>query len=163
MNRSQIGRRHSEIWAFSSYIAIVAETHPVRVKDMCAYMRLIVQEAQKYGGNSWLTYDSIFRRPVQQPGGTNWTLHCTLHTSLSVPTAASSLRASSAMKLTTDRRTAPWLLCHQTTIVGSSLAGVAASAWEATGTRYSVQLPRVQPHGHLQLLEWRKVHFPRHL
>ena len=80
MNRSQIGRRHSEtrsfslptwVSAFSSYIAIVAETHPVRVKDMCAYMRLIVQEAQKYGGNGWLTYDSIFRRPVQQPGGTN--------------------------------------------------------------------------------------------
>ena len=41
-----------------------------------------------------MTQSSDGTTPVQQPGGTNWTLHCTLHTSLPVPTAASSLRAS---------------------------------------------------------------------
>ena len=29
---------------------------------MLAYMRLIVREAGKFGGNEWLTYDSVFRR-----------------------------------------------------------------------------------------------------
>ena len=48
--------------AFATYIAIVSEAHPYRVRDMCAYMRLIVQEAQKFGGTGWLTYDTIFRK-----------------------------------------------------------------------------------------------------
>ena len=29
---------------------------------MLAYMYLIVREASKFGGNGWLTYDSVFRR-----------------------------------------------------------------------------------------------------
>jgi hypothetical protein len=29
---------------------------------MLAYLRLIVREAGKFGGNGWLTYDSVFRR-----------------------------------------------------------------------------------------------------
>ena len=45
-----------------TYIAIVAEAHPERVRDMLAYMRLVVREAGKFSGTGWLTYDSIFRR-----------------------------------------------------------------------------------------------------
>ena len=48
--------------AFTTYIAIVAEAHPSRVKDMCAYMRLLTREALKYGGRGWATYDAVFRR-----------------------------------------------------------------------------------------------------
>lgn len=48
--------------SFSTYVAIVAEAHPARVGDMLAYMRLIVREASKFGGNGWLTYDAVFRR-----------------------------------------------------------------------------------------------------
>ena len=46
--------------SFSTYVAIVTEAHPARVKDMLAYMRIIVREASKFGGNGWLTYDAIF-------------------------------------------------------------------------------------------------------
>ena len=49
-------------WVFTTYIAIVAEAHPSRVKDMCAYMRLLTREALKYGGRGWATYDAVFRR-----------------------------------------------------------------------------------------------------
>jgi hypothetical protein len=35
---------------------------------MCAYMRHIVQDAQKYGGKGWLTYDAIFRKNRPGPG-----------------------------------------------------------------------------------------------
>ena len=48
--------------SFDTYVAIVAEVHPERVEDMLAYLRLIVREAGKFGGNGWLTYDSVFRR-----------------------------------------------------------------------------------------------------
>lgn len=48
--------------SFATYVAIVAEAHPSRVGDMLAYMRLIVREASKFGGNGWLTYDTVFRR-----------------------------------------------------------------------------------------------------
>ena len=48
--------------SFSTYVAIIAQAHPHRVLDMLAYMRLIIREATKYGGNGWLTYDSVFRR-----------------------------------------------------------------------------------------------------
>ena len=48
--------------SFATYVAIVAEAHPARVGDMLAYMRLIVREAGKFGGNGWLTYDAVFRR-----------------------------------------------------------------------------------------------------
>ncbi len=52
------------IWvsSFATYVAVVAQAHPDRVTDMLAYMRLIVREARKYGGNGWLTYDTVFRR-----------------------------------------------------------------------------------------------------
>ena len=52
--------------AFSTYVAIIAAAHPGRVKDMLAYMRLLVREAQKYGGSGWVTYDQVFRR--NRPG-----------------------------------------------------------------------------------------------
>ena len=48
--------------SFATYVAIIAEAHPARVGDMLAYMRLIVREASKFGGNGWLTYDAVFRR-----------------------------------------------------------------------------------------------------
>ena len=48
--------------SFVTYVAIVAEAHPARVGDMLAYMRLTVQEASKFGGSGWLTYDTVFRR-----------------------------------------------------------------------------------------------------
>ena len=38
------------------------KVHPDRVTDMLAYMRLIIREASKFGGNGWLTYDAVFRR-----------------------------------------------------------------------------------------------------
>lgn len=52
--------------AFSTYVAIVAAEHPGRVRDMLAYLRLLVSEAQKYGGSGWITYDQVFRR--NRPG-----------------------------------------------------------------------------------------------
>ena len=58
------GERALATWvsSFATYVAIVAQAHPSRVTDMLAYLRLIVQEATKFGGNGWLTYmyDAVF-------------------------------------------------------------------------------------------------------
>ena len=57
-----IGSLYTWVSAYSTYVAIVAEVHPDRVKDMLAYMRLLVREASNHGGQGWLTYDQVFRR-----------------------------------------------------------------------------------------------------
>ena len=56
------------IWvsSFATYVAIMAQVHPDRVTDMLAYMRLIIRETSKFGGNGWLTYDNSIS---PQPGG----------------------------------------------------------------------------------------------
>ena len=51
-NTPQRGVASVNIWtcAFATYVAIVSQAHPNRVRDMLVYMRLIVREAQKYEG-----------------------------------------------------------------------------------------------------------------
>ena len=45
--------------SFATYVAITAETHPGRVRDMLAYMRLIIREANKFGGTGWAGLPTI--------------------------------------------------------------------------------------------------------
>ena len=56
-----IGSLITWVSSFATYVAIISE----RVVDMLAYMRLIIREAHKHGGNGWLTYDAVFRRNQQ--------------------------------------------------------------------------------------------------
>ena len=58
----EVGALSTWVSAFSTYVAIIAAAHPGHGKDMLAYMRLLVREAQKYGGSGWVTYDQVFRR-----------------------------------------------------------------------------------------------------
>ena len=57
----EVGSLLTWVSSFATYIAVVAQAHPDRVPDMLAYLRLIIREARKYGGNGWLTYDMVFR------------------------------------------------------------------------------------------------------
>ena len=66
--------------AFTTYVAVVAQVHPERVKDMLAYMRLVVETAQKFKeGRGWLTYDTAFRQNNQGPGARWDTLDSSLY------------------------------------------------------------------------------------
>ena len=71
----EIGSLYTWTACFTTYIAVVSQAHPGRVVDMLAYMRLIIREAHRHGGNGWLTYDAVFR--CNQQGldtcGTSWT------------------------------------------------------------------------------------------
>ena len=110
------GERALTTWvsSFVTYVAIVSKAHPERVADMLAYMRLIVREASKFGGNGWLTYDSVFRR---NPTGSSspWnSLDASLH---KVYTANQPGKmcppASTATRSTIKRQTVQWPLSYR--------------------------------------------------
>ncbi len=61
----EVGSLITWIASIATYIAVVSQSHSNRVLDMLAYMRLIVKEAHKHGGQGWLTYDTGFRRNHQ--------------------------------------------------------------------------------------------------
>jgi hypothetical protein len=75
----EVGALATWATAFSTYIAIVAAAHPGCVRDMLAYMHLLVREAQKYGGTGWITYDQVFQRNRPGPEGRWDTLDPSLH------------------------------------------------------------------------------------
>ena len=64
----------------ATYVAIVAEVDPGRVRDMLAYMHLVVCEAHKHGGQGWLTYDSVLQRSHQGVSTTWDIIDPSLHT-----------------------------------------------------------------------------------
>ena len=47
-------------YCFLTYLAIRSTDHATR--DMLAYGRLLVREAQRHGGRVWLDYDRVFRQ-----------------------------------------------------------------------------------------------------
>ena len=64
----------SWIYCFLAYIAIRANDQGVR--DMLAYARLMVREAQRHGGSGWLDYDRVFRQQAALDTSLRWnTLH----------------------------------------------------------------------------------------
>ena len=58
----QVAQLPTWVQCFTTYIVIVAQRHPTRVQDMLAYLRLIVREAQRAGGDAWRQYDARFRK-----------------------------------------------------------------------------------------------------
>ena len=76
----------SWVSAFATYIAVVAEAHPGRVKDMLAYMRIIVKEAGRSNNKGWLNYNRIFRQNAVSDPTLNWVrLDSSLHSSYCIP------------------------------------------------------------------------------
>ncbi len=64
----EVGSLITWISSFATYVAVISQTHPDRVTDMLAYMRLIIREAHKHGGQGWLTYDSLSPQPPRSIG-----------------------------------------------------------------------------------------------
>ncbi len=56
----EIATLPSWLYCFLAYVALKAEDPGVR--DMLAYARLLIREAQRHGGNGWLDYDRVFRQ-----------------------------------------------------------------------------------------------------
>lgn len=60
----------SWIYCFLAYIAMRAPDQTTR--DMLAYARLVVREAQRHGGSSWLDYDRVFRQQAALDPTMRW-------------------------------------------------------------------------------------------
>ena len=54
----------AETWAFTTYIAVLSQARPDLTVSCPAYMRNILQEANRIGNDGWHTYDYVFRSQV---------------------------------------------------------------------------------------------------
>ena len=50
------------VQCFMTYAAVVAKAHPHRMRDLIAYLHMIVREAQQHGGDAWRSYNALFRK-----------------------------------------------------------------------------------------------------
>ena len=92
----------SWVSAFATYVAVVAEAHPGRVKDMLAYMRIIVKEAGRSNNKGWLNYDRIFRQNAVSDPTLNWArLDSSLHSSYCILAKVSGWPVLTATSMTT--------------------------------------------------------------
>lgn len=85
----------SWVSAFATYIAVVAEVHPSRAKDMLAYLRIIVKEAGRSNNKGWLNYDRIFRQNAASDPSLTWArLDSSLHSSYCIGGPSEALRVA---------------------------------------------------------------------
>ena len=85
----------SWVSAFAMYIAVMAEAHPGRVKDMLAYLRIIVKEAAHSNSKGWLNYDRIFRQNAVSDPTLSWArLDSSLHSSYCIGGPSGALRVA---------------------------------------------------------------------
>ncbi len=77
LNRHRRGRclqsahghvRSQRMWQFSPM-----QAHPELVVSRLAYMRNLVREATRFGGEGWRTYDYVFRSQAATDKSTEWT------------------------------------------------------------------------------------------
>ena len=50
------------IQCYTIYMAVRAEKHPEKIRDMLGYQTLIVEARMEYEGDGWLGYDRRFRQ-----------------------------------------------------------------------------------------------------
>ena len=61
-------------------LVAIQANDPNQVKQTCAYMCLLIQEARKHGGDGWSTYDRLFRQHAAANPAWSWaTLDGSIH------------------------------------------------------------------------------------
>ena len=62
------------VWTecYASMAAILARRYPQKAPELFAYLRRIINAAQKYEGAAWVTYDRVFRRQAAARGTLDW-------------------------------------------------------------------------------------------
>ena len=62
----------SWVSCFTTYLAVLSETHPELIKSQLAYLALMISETRRNDGDGWLTYDSIFRQNAAEDNTMVW-------------------------------------------------------------------------------------------
>lgn len=79
----------SWIYCFLAYIAM--RSPDAATRDMLAYARLVVREAQRHGGTGWLDYDRVFRQQAALDPTLRWnTLQASIQAATLIGQAAGS-------------------------------------------------------------------------
>ena len=60
------------VQCFVTYATMVAEAHPHRMRNLMAYLRMIVRQAQRHGGDGWRSYDVLFRKIAAANSALRW-------------------------------------------------------------------------------------------
>ena len=55
----------SWLHCFSLHAVVVCQKYPQKSKELWAYQAFMFQEQRRYGGRSWLFYDSAFRQQIK--------------------------------------------------------------------------------------------------
>lgn len=71
------------MYCFLAYVAI--RSPDPRTRDMLAYARLVIREAQRHGGSGWIDYDRVFRQQAALDPSLKW--NC-LHPGIQAATVA---------------------------------------------------------------------------
>ena len=80
-------------WMYCFFAYIALQSPDVHTQQMLAYARLIIREAQRHGGRSWLDYNHIFRQQAGLDRSLPW--NC-VHPSIQASTLLSRPSGSSA-------------------------------------------------------------------
>ena len=62
--RRQVTNILEWVQCFGIYVAVIAEKHPKKVRDLLGYQALILEANMEYEGGTWLGYDRRFRLSV---------------------------------------------------------------------------------------------------
>ena len=100
---------------FVTYAAVLAEAYPHRMRDLMAYLRMIVREAQRHGGDGWRSYDVLFWKIAAANFAIRWGRHYHRYTPHRFWQRGHQqrLRARTAAKVTTSQKSAHWHLSQR--------------------------------------------------
>ena len=62
----------SWLQCFGTYVAVVANHKPERIKQLMAYQTIMIREARRCGGAGWQGYDTMFRQLAATTPDTDW-------------------------------------------------------------------------------------------
>ena len=89
----------------------MAKAHPHRMRDLIAYLHMIVREAQRHRGDAWRSYDALFRKIAAPNSVIRWSSHYRRYTPHHFWQLGHQqrLHARTAEKVTTSQKSAH---CH---------------------------------------------------
>ena len=68
----QISSIEEWVMCFNTYVALVAQKQPNRIKDLLAYSSIVVNASKQFEGTPWLEYDTRFRKEAALQPNKSW-------------------------------------------------------------------------------------------
>ncbi len=101
---------HTWLQCYSSYVSVRATAAPRMIRELMAYMAMMVRVSQDYPGLAWVRYDAAFRRQAALTGNTQWSvINSTLYTMCFTAMSSSTKRCELCLATShTERECTQW-------------------------------------------------------